>query len=140
MLKEKELRLVLDGYGSFLGMEKGCFIVRDKGGAVERYPLFEREIGQVVLKSGNMVSVGALASLGFWGVDVVVLTMKGKPVATVKSLDDESYVETRLYQYEAVSNGKGLYAAKEILLSRMKGQNLVFSKYGLELHDPKVAD
>jgi len=46
MVKERELRLVLDGYGSFLGMEKGCFVVKDKDGEVERYPLFEREIGE----------------------------------------------------------------------------------------------
>jgi len=140
MVEAGELRLVLDGYGSFLGMEKGCFVVRDKDGSVERYPLFEKEIGEVVLKSGNTVSVGALASLGFWGVDVVILTRKGRPVAMVKSLDDDSHVETRLYQYEVVSNGKGLTIAKEILLSKMKGENLVLSKYGVELHDLKVAD
>jgi len=140
MVEAGELRLVLDGYGSFLGMEKGCFVVKDKDGSVERYPLFEKEIGEVVLKSGNTVSVGALASLGFWGVDVVILTRKGRPVAMVKSLDDDSHVETRLYQYEAITNGKGLTIAKEILVSKMKGENLVLSKYGAELHDPKVAD
>jgi hypothetical protein len=46
-------------------MEKGCFTIRDKHGKVERYPLFEHEMGEVVLKSGNAVSTGALASLGF---------------------------------------------------------------------------
>ena len=95
MNQARSQRIVMDGYGSFLGMEKGCFIVRDIEGAVERYPLFEREIGEVVLRSGNTVSVGALASLGFWGVGVVVLTRRGRPVAMVKSLDDDNHVETR---------------------------------------------
>jgi len=61
----KVKKIVLSGYGSFLGMEKGCFLLRDKNGKQEKYPLFEKEIGEVVLKSGNTVSVGALASLGF---------------------------------------------------------------------------
>lgn len=28
--KAKVKKIVLDGYGSFLGMEKGCYIVRNK--------------------------------------------------------------------------------------------------------------
>jgi CRISPR/Cas system-associated endonuclease Cas1 len=97
-------KLVLDGYGSFLGMEKGCFTVRDRGGNVQKYPLFEDEIGEVVLKSGNAVSTGALASLGFWEIDVLILTQKGKPVAMLKSLEDDSHVKTRVCQYETLKN------------------------------------
>jgi hypothetical protein len=33
---------------------------------------FEKEIGEVILKSGNAVSTGALASLGFWDIDVMM--------------------------------------------------------------------
>ena len=53
----------------------------------------------MVLKSGNMVSTGALASLGFWDVDVMVMTQRGRPVALLKSLDDDSHVKTRICQY-----------------------------------------
>ena len=101
MVRAKVLKLVLDDHGSYLGMEKGCFIVKDKHGTVERYPLFEKEIGEVVLKSGNMVSTGALASLGFWDIDVLVMTQRGRPVAMLKSLEDDSHVKTRLCQYPA---------------------------------------
>lgn len=136
----KVSKLVLDGHGSYLGMEKGCFIVRDKHDNVERYPLFENEIGEVVLRSGNAVSTGALASLGFWGVDVLVLTQRGRPAAMLKSFDDDSHVKTRLCQYEAYKSEKGVYIAKQIVHAKMKGQNLVLGKYGLEPHDPKIAD
>mgnify|MGYP001035464082 CR=1 FL=1 len=94
MGKVRAQKLVLDNHGSFLGMEKGCFIVKDKHGNSKRYPLFENEIGEVVLKSGNTVSTGALASLGFWEIDVLVLTQKGRPVAMLKSLEDDSHVES----------------------------------------------
>ena len=114
MASAKASKLVLDGYGSFLGMEKGCFVVKDRNGEIEKYPLFENEIGEVVLKSGNTISTGALASLGFWGIDVLVLTQRGRPIAMLKSLEDESHVKTRLCQYEAYNNGKGIYIAKKL--------------------------
>jgi CRISPR/Cas system-associated endonuclease Cas1 len=69
-------------------MEKGAFIVKDKQGNSKKYPLFEQELGEVILKSGNFVSTGALASLGFWGIDVLVMTQRGRPVAWLKALDD----------------------------------------------------
>jgi len=89
----------------------------------------------VVLRSGNSISTGALASLGFWDVDVIVLTQRGRPVALMKSFDDDSHVETRLCQYEALSNGKGAYIAKQIVSAKMRGQNILLEKYGLESHD-----
>lgn len=127
-------KLVLDSHGSFLGMEKGCFTVKDKKGKVERYPLFEKEIGEVVLKSGNTVSTGALASLGFWDIDVMVMTQRGRPVAMLKSLDDDSHVKTRICQYEAYNSEKGITIAKQFVISKLKGQNLVLKKYGLRNH------
>jgi CRISPR-associated protein Cas1 len=134
----KVSKLMLDDHGSYLGMEKGCFIVKDKNGNTERYPLFEKEIGEVILKSGNVVSTGALASLGFWDVDVLVMTQRGRPVAMLRSLDDDSHVKTRLCQYEAVNNGKGIIIAKQFVLSKFESQNIVLNKHGLQAHDSRI--
>lgn len=131
----KTQKIILDGNGSYLGMEKGCFVVKDKKGNSEKYPLFEKEIGEVILKSGNMVSTGALASFGFWDIDVLIMTSKGMPVAMLRGLDDDSHVETRLAQYESLKNGKGIEIAKQIVLARVKGQNEILRKYGLRQHD-----
>ena len=131
----KVLKIVLDGHGSYLGMEKGCFVVRDRVGDVERFPLFENEVGEVVLKSGNAVSTGALASFGFWGIDVLGLTQRGRPVAMLKSLDDDSHVETRVCQYEALRNGMGVEVAKRLVFARVESQNLLLRKHGLRQHD-----
>lgn len=135
MVKSKTQKLALDGYGSYLGMEKGCFVVKDRGGKTERYPLFESEIGEIQFKSGNLVSTGALASCGFWGIDCLFLTQKGRPVAMLRSLDDDSHVNTRICQYEALSNGKGVHIAKQFVLGKIEGQNQVLNKYGLKRHD-----
>lgn len=132
MRGSKVQKLILDGQGSYLGMEKGCFTNRDRKGNVKRYPLFEQEIGEVILRSGNTVSTGALASLGFWDIDVLILTQRGKPVAMLRSLDDDSHVKTRLCQYEAYQNGKGVQIAKQFVQSKIEGQNIILEKYGLE--------
>jgi len=138
MRKAKVKKLVLDGYGSFLGMEKGSFVVREKHGKEQKYPLFEEEIGEVVLKSGNTVSIGALASLGFWEIDTLILTRRGKPVAMLKSVEYDSHVKTRLCQYEAYNNSKGLVIAKQILLGKIRGQNRILRKHGLDVNENVV--
>ena len=135
MVRAKTQKIILDSHGSYLGMEKGCFTVKDKEGNVKRFPLFEKEIGEVVLKSGNMVSTSALASLGFWDVDVLIMTQRGRPVAMLKALDDDSHVKTRVCQYEATKNGKSVEIAKKIVLARIEDQNQVLKKYGLRQHD-----
>ena len=127
----KVSKLVLDDHGSYLGMEKGCFTVKDRHGNVERYPLLEKEIGEVLLKSGNAVSTGALASFGFWNIDVLVCTQKGRPVAMLRSLDDDSHVKTRLCQYKALKSDRCLEIAKQFVKSKIEGQNIVLKKHGL---------
>jgi CRISPR-associated protein Cas1 len=135
MVHSRVLKLALNDHGSYLGMEKGCFTVRDKKGSVERYPLFESEIGEIQIKSGNAVSSGALTACGFWGIDCLFLTQKGRPAAMLKSLDDDSHVYTRICQYEALKNGKGVDIAKQLVLGKIVGQNQLLSKYGLKRHD-----
>jgi CRISPR-associated protein Cas1 len=135
MGKARISKIILDNFGSYLGMEKGCYTVKDKDGNIRRYPQFENSIGEVILKSGNTVSVGALASFGFWDIDVLIMTQKGMPVATLRSIDDDSHVETRIKQYQALDNGKGIEIAKQIILGKLKGQNELLRKYGLRQHD-----
>jgi len=135
MKRAKAAKIFLDDCGSFLGRGKGCLIVRDRKGKVEEYPLFENEIGEVHIRIGNSVSSGALATCAFWGIDLLILTQRGNPVAYLKSLDYDSHVKTRICQYEAMKNGKGIEIAKKIVLSRIEGQNQIPRKYGLRQHD-----
>ncbi len=107
---------------------------------VERYPLFESQIGEIQVKSGNAISSGALASCGFWGIDCLFLTQKGRPVAMLRTLDDDSHVKTRVCQYEALKNNKGIYIAKQFVLGKLEGQNQILKKYGLKRHDFSVIE
>lgn len=60
-MKTRTAKIFLDDYGSFLGRGEGCLIVRDRKGKVEKYPLFENEIGEVHIRIGNSVSSASLA-------------------------------------------------------------------------------
>ena len=125
----------MDDFGSFLGRGKGCLIVKDRKGKVEKYPLFENEIGEVQIKIGNSVSTGALATCAFWRIDLLILTQRGNPVGYLRSLDDNSHVKTRIAQYEALKNRKGASIAKQIVLAKIEGQNRILRKYGFRQHD-----
>ena len=128
----KTVKIVVDRFGSFLGMEKGCIILRDKKGNTKKYPMFEMEIGEVILKSGSLVSTGVLSALGFWAIDVLICTRNGYPIAMLKNLEDDSHVKTRICQYEALKNGKAEYLAKQLVIGKIEGQKILLNKYGLE--------
>jgi CRISPR-associated protein Cas1 len=130
----KVLRIEL-GVGDYMGVSEGAFLIKRKSGEIQRYPYFEREIGECILKSGSYVSVDSLISLGLWNVDTYIMTKRNRVVAVLKSLEDDSHVATRVAQYKALENGKGLEIAKTIVLSKIEGQNLVLRKYGLEQLD-----
>lgn len=125
-------KILLNTYGNFLGVGKGCLILKDKDDNTKKYPLVESEIGEVVLTSGNTVSVGALSALAFWGITTLVTTRNGKPIAMLKNINYDSHVKTRLYQYDAVKNGKGFQIAKTLVQSKILGENLLLIKYGLK--------
>ena len=134
-MKAKTLKIVLDGHGSYLGMQKGCFIIKDKEGNVKRFPMFESEIGEIQITSGNFVSSSVLASCGFWSIPIVVLSRNLKPVAVLRSLDDDEHIKTRIAQYEALKNGKGVQIAKAIVLSKIESQNIILKEYSLRQLD-----
>jgi len=137
-MRAKVSKIILDGCGNYLGMEKGCFVVKDKKGNVKRFPLFENEIGEIIVTSGNFISTSVLTSCGFWEIPIVVLTRNHKPVAVLRSLDDDSHLRTRIAQYETLKNSKGTQIAKTIVLSKIESQNIVLRNHCLEQHDLKT--
>jgi CRISPR-associated protein Cas1 len=127
----KTLKIELSEYGSYLGRGEGCFIVRNKNKEIERYPHFAKEVGECILKNGSYVSVDALIDLALWNIDTFIMTRRNRVVAVLKNLEDDSHVKTRVAQYKALENGKGVYVAKQLLRSKLEGQNMVLNKYGL---------
>lgn len=134
-MKTRTEKIFINDYGSFLGRSEGCLTVRHRDKKVEKYPLFENQVGEIQLSEGNSVSSVALETCAFWGIDLVIVTAHGNPVAMLKSLSDDSHVKTRISQYEAIKNSKGFSIAKEIVLAKIAGQNQLLRKYCLRQHD-----
>jgi CRISPR/Cas system-associated endonuclease Cas1 len=60
------------------------------------------------------------------------LTQKGRPVAVLRTLDDDCYIQTRISQYEASKSDKAAVIAMQFVCSKILGQDQVLSKYGLK--------
>jgi len=132
MKGSKVLEIRLEGYGSFFGTRQGTLLIRDKNKKETTFPLFENEIGTVILKTGGLTSVGALATCGFFGINVLVMSQRGNPVAMLRSLEDDSYVQTRVNQYQALENGKGREIARSLIIAKAQGYDQVLKKHGLK--------
>jgi CRISPR-associated protein Cas1 len=130
----KTLKIEMD-YGNYLGRDEGCFELKRKDGKIEKYPHYEKKIGECVLKSGSYVSVDALIDLALWDIDTFIVTKRNRVVAILKNLEDDSHVETRINQYKALSNDKGIAISKQFIISKIEGENQVLKKYGLVTED-----
>ena len=112
----KILKVELSDYGSYLGRAQGCFEIRQKTGEVKQYPHFKKEIGKAVLKSGYYVSVDASVDLALWNIDTYIVTSRNRVVALLKN-EDDSHVQTRLSQYQAVlDEQKCMNIAKQFVI------------------------
>ena len=56
----RRVKLRLDTYGNYLGMEKGCLILRDINRNIRKLPYYETDIEEIALTSGNTVTTGTL--------------------------------------------------------------------------------
>jgi len=139
MRGNKVVKIALES-GSFLGRAEGCLTVRNRNGKIERYPLASDELGQIEVRSGSALSAGSMVSMAYWGIDLVVTTAKGHPVAVLKALDNDSHVLTRVFQYETLKTVKALEIAKQFVLGKIRGQNQVLRKYGLRRNDYSVVE
>ena len=129
----KARKIVLNESGYFLTRKKGCFVVsniRTKK-EVAKYPILEKQLGEIQVISGNLISTGALVTAAFNRIPVIIKTALGSPVGILWSIDDYSHVDTRLFQYATYENIQALTIVKEIVLAKIKGQNEVLKKYGL---------
>jgi CRISPR/Cas system-associated endonuclease Cas1 len=138
--KVKTTKVVLNESGYFLSRQEGCLVVKSirTKKEVEKYPILEKEIGEIQVASGNLISTGALVTCAFNHIPVILKTALGSPVGVLISIDDMSHVETRCFQYEVTKHLKALDIYKEILLAKIKGSNEVLKKHGLRRIDYSV--
>jgi len=136
MVQQRTVKIHLTDNGEYLGFRGNEFFVNDKN-RKERgsWDIENKQISEIVLKAGNLVSTNALETALEWKISMVITRWNGEPIGILKALDDDSHVETRINQYESVKNGMGMEIAKKIVYAKLEGQNQVLRKYGLRQID-----
>lgn len=136
MRKGRTVKILLTDRGEYLGFRANEFFVRDRNRKEKgSWDVEHKEISEIVLKAGNLVSTNALETALELKTRILFTRWNGEPLGTIKALDDDSHVKTRIMQYESFNNGLGLEIARKIVYAKLKGQNEILKKYGFREFD-----
>jgi len=112
-------RLVIDGFGKFVGKKSGRIVVKEKGKTLHHAKV--EDLRQVVISGKGGISFDALELLGAHGVDLIVVDWKGEVTARLASREMRT-VQTRREQYYAYRDERSGVLAKQFVLAKMKNQ------------------
>ncbi|MEW6189021.1 MAG: CRISPR-associated endonuclease Cas1 [Actinomycetota bacterium] len=115
-------RLVIDGFGKFLGIEDDQIVVREKGSVIHRVP--PGEIRQVIISGKGSLSTHALEKLLENQVDVLFIDFRGKIRARIYGPILRT-VKTRREQYKAFDDERSVILSKEFAKTKIKNQYAV---------------
>jgi len=113
------MRLVVDGFGKFIGRKGETIVVKEDGKIVQR--LQPSQLEQVIISGKGSVSTDALELLASHGVDVLIVSFRGEVLARL-SPPEMRTVSTRREQYEAYKDERGVQIAKEVIKSKLRNQ------------------
>ncbi|MCS7131380.1 MAG: CRISPR-associated endonuclease Cas1, partial [Hadesarchaea archaeon] len=113
------MRLVVDGFGKFLGRKGETMVIRENGKIIAR--LQPQELEQVIISGKGAVSTDALRLLAEHGVDVLIVDFRGEVLAILMSPMMKT-VSTRREQYLAYKDERGVRVGKEFVRAKIKNQ------------------
>lgn len=112
-------RLVVNGYGTFVGGSRGAFVLKSKEKATK---VPAGDIDQIILATrGSSISAKAIRIAATHNIPILILGSGGRPVAWVSSFKS-GHVKLRLAQVKASHNGKGCSLAKAIVHGKLRSQ------------------
>lgn len=115
-------------YGKYLGINGQSFVVYQDHEPSQEFPF--HKVKRAVISSGNNVSSSALFWLAQYGIETAIVSKTGKLVATIVPADDDARADTRLKQYEAYFNRKGVEIAQALARKRVESEISMMEKYG----------
>lgn len=110
-------RLVVDGYGKFIGRQSERIVVKEKGSIVHHANV--ADLRQVVISGSGGISFDAMELLASQGVDLIVVSWKGEVTARLASRDMRT-VQTRREQYYAYREERSGVLAKQFVQAKMR--------------------
>ena len=124
-----DLDIKISGYGEYLGVKEQHFIVYRDGEPHHKFPF--HMVKRAIISSGNNVSSTALFWLATYGVETAIVSKTGKLVATIVPAGDDARADTRLKQYEAYFNRKGIEIAQALVEKRVSSEISVMEKHDM---------
>lgn len=115
-------RLVIDGYGKFLGIRDEQIVVREKGKVISSSS--PSELRQVIISGSGSLSTNAINKLVENNVDVLFIDYFGKVKARL-SQPVLRTVETRRQQYKAYDDERGVLLSKQFVYAKLRNQMAV---------------
>jgi len=112
-------RLVVDGWGKFVGKQSERIVVKEKGQTLHHEAV--DDLRQVVISGSGSISFDAIELLAAHGVDLVVVSWRGEITARLASRDMRT-VQTRREQYYAYREGRSGAIAKGIISAKIRNQ------------------
>lgn len=113
------MRLIIDGFGKFVGVENGMIVVKEKKQVLRK--IKAEELKQLIIAGKSAISSDALRLLAENGVDVVILS--GSEIVGRLSHPLIGTVKTRREQYLAYYDSRGVFIAKEFVKAKLKNQS-----------------
>lgn len=112
-------RLVVDGWGKFIGKKDNQVVVKEKGSKLHQ--IVAEDLRQVVITGSGSISFDAIKLLAKNGVDIVLIDWKGDVTAKL-SAPEMRTVSTRKEQYFAYKDERGVNLAKKFVMAKLKNQ------------------
>jgi len=113
------MRLIIDGFGKFVGREDGLIVVKDKGKVVRKVK--PDELKQVIFCGKASISTDAIALLLKNSVDVVFLGRSGDVTGRLAH-PFVGTAKTRREQYLAYNDWRSIHLSKEIVSAKIRNQ------------------
>ncbi len=118
------MRLVVDGFGKFVGRQGGLVVVREGRRVVKKVK--PDEIKQVLITGKGCISTDAVELLAANGVDVVFISPSGR-IRGRLAHPMVGTARTRREQYAAYLDARGVALAREFVMCKLRNQRVVLT-------------
>lgn len=126
------MEITLNEFGQYLGSDKESFIVYRNKKPIKKIPFYK--VKQVILTPGNTVSTSALFWCSIYNINLMMTSNTGRPLSMMLPLTTNANVKTRIKQYEAYYNSKGVEIAKALLNAKIDNQIALLGRHGFDGH------
>ena len=133
------MRLVIDGFGKFIGKENELIVVKERGKVVRRVK--PDELRQVVIVGKVSISSDAINLMLKNAVDVVFISRRGEVIGRLMH-PFVGTAKTRREQYLAYNDKRSVTLSKEFTLAKLKNQIAVLTNLAKARKDsnPRIAE